>query len=112
MQYDSWIEELRNIEHTVKSPIISDMPKAKNVNINATEELAIRRAMLQDRIDMIHKAAEVAGEELSEYIIKGVTKDGVTYNYLSTMLDIPCGKNKYYECRRKFYWVMDQMLQR
>lgn len=32
-----------------------------------------------------------------------------SYTYLRTMLDIPCGKGRYYNLRRKFFWILDKV---
>jgi hypothetical protein len=107
LQYSEWKRELDNCTDTVKSIEITDMPSAHNPH-RTTEELAIRRAELSDRIRLIEETAKAADPELSAYILYAVTNEGITYEYLRRVKSMPAGKNKYYESRRKFYWLLDK----
>jgi len=44
---------------------------------------------------------------LHRYILKAVT-EGLSYTYLRTRMDIPCGKDMYYDRYRKFFWLLSQ----
>ena len=57
-------------------------------------------------IELIEKTAREADPYLYEYIIKGVT-EGKSYTYLRTVLNIPCGKDMYYDRYRKFFWLLN-----
>ena len=69
-----------------------------------------KRALLKDfyseRIKIIEKTALEADPCLHSYIIKGVS-EGKSYTYLKTVLDIPCGKDMYYDRYRKFFWLLN-----
>lgn len=41
-----------------------------------------------------------------QYIFRAVT-EGLSYTYLRTRLNIPAGKDMYYEQLRKFFWLLD-----
>jgi hypothetical protein len=56
---------------------------------------------------MVEKAAMNADKDLFVYILKAVTED-LSYNYLKSRLEIPCGKDMYYDRYRKFFWLLSK----
>lgn len=48
-----------------------------------------------------------ADEELYSYILKAVT-EGLSYTYLKTALEMPCGRDAYYDRYRRFFWLLDK----
>lgn len=109
MQYNEWKDELKYKTDTVKSIEVTDMPTSRGSG-NATASLAIRRAELQKKCELIEQTAIEADPDIHQYIIKGVTTDYATYKYLSQVLDMPCGKDMYYNRRRKFYWLLSNKI--
>ena len=107
LQYNEWKEELKYKCDTVRSIEVSDMPITHN-NSDATQELAIRRAELNKKCELIEQTAIETDADIYPYILKAVTNEGVTYKYLSTVMNIPCGKKMYYDRRRRFYWLLSQ----
>lgn len=65
------------------------------------------RSIYSERMKVIEKAAIEADPHLSSYILKAVTQ-GLSYNYLKTTLEIPCGKDMYYDRYRKFFWLLNK----
>jgi hypothetical protein len=55
--------------------------------------------MLESDINMIETAAKKADSQLYSYILKNVT-DGISYEYM----DVPCGRRRFYELRRLFFF--------
>lgn len=109
LQYHEWKDELKYKCDTVKSIEITDMPTAHN-GTDATQELAIRRAELEKKCTLIEEVAREADAGIYQYILKAVTNEGITYNYLQTVMNIPCSKNMYYDRRRKFYWLLSKKI--
>lgn len=76
---------------------------------------ATKRATMQTiylrKIRLIEDTALKADKCLYEYIVKGVT-EGRSYTYLKTVLDIPCGKDMYYDRYRKFFWLLSDRRER
>lgn len=107
LQYKEWKEELRYLTDTVSSPRMTGMPVVHS-NRDVTQELAIRRKELSDKCKLIEQTAIEADGDIYQYLIKAVTNEGITYNYLREMQGIPCGKDMYYDRRRKFYWLLSQ----
>lgn len=57
---------------------------------------------------MIEEAAKTADKDLYKYILKAIT-EGLSYTYMKTRMDIPCGKDMYYDRYRRFFWILDQV---
>lgn len=107
LQYNEWKDELKYKTDTAKSIGVTDMPIAHN-NGNSTQDLAIRRAELERNCRIIEQAVIEADPDIYQYLLKAVTNEGVTYQYLSRVMGMPCGRKFYYERRRKLYWILDQ----
>ena len=109
LQYSEWRDTLNYNTSTVKSPIITDMPITHS-NSSATERLAINRAELLKKCELVEQTAIETDADLYQYIIKAVTNEGITYNYLTMVMNMPCGKDMYYDRRRRFYWLLDKKI--
>lgn len=109
LQYNEWKDELKYKCDTVRGIEITDMPITHS-NSDVTQNLAIRRAELRNKCELIEMTAVEADAELYQYILKAVTNEGITYNYLKMVCNIPCGKDMYYDRRRKFYWLLSQKI--
>ena len=79
---------------------------------NFPSDPAVQRALLKgyysERIKLIEKTALEADPYLHDYIIKGVTEER-SYTYLNTVMEIPCGKDMYYDRYRKFFWLLSEL---
>lgn len=108
MQYNEWKDEYRTLESQMIKGIDYDgMPHGTDVG-NPTESIGIRMAELRDKIETVESVAEETDPVLAKYILKAVTNEDVTFNYLKQFMDMPCEKDMYYDRRRKFYWLMNQ----
>lgn len=105
LQYNEWMDELKYKTDTVGGLEITDMPRGYG-NSDPTQALAVRRAELQRKCNLIRQTATEADSEIFPYILKAVTNEGISYNYLREFMDIPCGKDLYYDRRRKFFWLL------
>lgn len=110
MQYGEWIDELNGMTDTVKGMANTEGPRSGGEPGSTTERLVIRRMKLQEKCEAIEQTAIEADPELYPYIIEGVTTEYATYKYLKQVKDIPCGKDMYYERRRRFYWLLSQRI--
>jgi hypothetical protein len=63
-----------------------------------------------EKIRIIEETAKAADEELSEYILYAVTHERTTYDSMRTSLNMPACRNRYYESRRRFYWLLDKKI--
>lgn len=55
----------------------------------------------------IEEAALKADPYLASYILKAVT-EGLSFNYLKSRLEIPCGRDMYYDRYRRFFWLLNR----
>lgn len=109
MQYPEWKDELNYKTDNINSIDISDMPVNHN-NVSNVEKLALRRLQLESKCKIIEQTAIEADPELYQYILKAVTNEGISYNYLKMIMNIPCGKNVWYDRRRKFYYLLSEKI--
>lgn len=109
MQYSEWKDELKYKKDTVRSIEVTDMPTSHG-NGDATANLAVRRAELQRKCELIKQTAIEADPDIYQYIIKGVTTEYATYRYLREIAGMPCGKNMYYDRRRKFFFLLSKKM--
>lgn len=75
--------------------------------VDPTGHCVDERSVYFDRIRVIEKAALETDPYLASFILKAVT-EGHSYNYLSSILEIPCGRDMYYDRYRRFFWLLDQ----
>ena len=108
LQYNEWKDELKYKTDTVKAIETHDMPMGGRGMRSPTEELAMRRARLEENCRLIEQTAIETDPELYQYILKAVTNEDITYRYLSLIMEIPCSHNTYYDRRRKFYWLLNE----
>lgn len=76
-----------------------------------TSTVAMRRAILREKMDLVINTAKETDPYLYPWILKAVTHESVTFKYLKTAphdgdISIPCEKDMYYDRRRKFYWLL------
>ena len=108
LQYQDWRRELANMQDTVKAIQYGKEGKGSPSIGSATECLAIRRTELEEKCKTIEQTAIEADPELYQYILEGVTTDYATYRYLKDAKKIPCGKDMYYDRRRKFFYLLSK----
>lgn len=110
-QYSEWKDEYAMLDDISVKGLDYDKPPADKYAFgDATANIATRMAVLRDRMELIEQTAEEADSEFAKYLLKAVTEEHITFNYLRNVMGMPCGKNQYYERRRKFYWLMSQKI--
>lgn len=72
-----------------------------------TAKYALKRTQYAEKIKLIEQIAMDADGELYPYLLKAVT-EGLSFTYLKSVLDIPCGKDMYYDRYRKFFWLLSE----
>lgn len=112
LQYQEWKDELKYKYDTSKAVVPNDMPTAHNGDSDTTSDAAIKCAELSHKIETVETAARLADPDLCKYILKAVTSNNINFNYLSTVMGIPCSANTFYDRRRKFYWYLSQTIEK
>lgn len=106
LQYPTWKKIYSGISEIT---IGSNAMKIQNSGISdPTGNTAMKRLLYKNRIDLVEQAAREADPDLYEYILKGVT-EGLSFTYLNTKLQMPCGRDMYYDRYRKFFWILSGM---
>lgn len=108
-QYHEWKKELTGLTDTSKAIQYSDMPKG-SLNPDPTGDLVERREHLVHNVDIVERCAMESDPDLYEWLMLGVTNDGVNYESLKTLKGIPCSRNTYYDRRRKFYYLLSKKI--
>ena len=111
LQYEEWKEILKEIRNPLKSMHYSGMPSS-GVCSNPTESIAIECAEYSHKCGLIERAAKEADAELYEYIIFAVTHENISFKYLKMQMNMPCERDRYYNSRRKFYFILDKYIKK
>ena len=109
LQYNEWKAELEAKCDTMRSINVYEAPISHR-HADATQKLAMHRLELINKCELLERTAMEADATIGSYILKAVTNEDVTYNYLKMRCGIPCGKDMYYDRRKKFYWLLSQKL--
>jgi hypothetical protein len=88
---------------------VSKFEREPSTNIpgDPTAECAIKKAYYLERINLVENIAKEADEELHTYILKAVTEE-LSFTYLKSRLEIPCGRDMYYDRYRRFFWLLNK----
>ena len=108
LQYKEWKKEYAKCNDAIIFAANLDRIPSDNKPSDITAKYAIQKVFYGERIKLIEKVAKEADEYLYEYILKAVT-EGLSYPYLKTKMDIPCGRDMYYDRYRKFFWLLDKL---
>lgn len=108
LQYAEWKQELRFNTDTVSAITSDGQPHSSSIS-DSTGRLAIKRAELKTKCKAIEDAVKEADQECAKWLLQGVTT-GCSYNYLKYKLNMPCGRDRYYDRRREFYWRLDKKI--
>lgn len=108
LQYPTWKRTYAALDNlSISTSRLDDTPISSTAPSDTTAKCAIRKAHYSEKIQLVERAALEADEDLWFYILKAVT-EGYSYTYLKTRLDIPCGKDLYYDRYRRFFWILSK----
>ena len=112
LQYKELEEELKKIESELfaNKSRFDDRIISSEIS-DTTGNAAVKIALIKSKLKMIWDSAEGADPDLAKWIFKAVTEDR-SFNYLKTVMDMPCEKDMYYDRYRKFFWILSRKLQR
>lgn len=105
LQYPEWRRLYANLEFKMEGKL-GDGISSSNVS-DPTAKLGQMRADLKRAMELVERCAVDADPVLGKYVLKGVIY-GITFVRLQTMEEIPCGKDLYYDCYRRFFWLLSQ----
>ena len=105
LQYPSWKRAYNNLDGFKGKNI--DIYSRTSIPIDPTGKIVEMRDLYLERMDMVKRIAYEADRDLGSYIFIAVT-EGLSYTYLKAKLDIPCGRDMYYDRYRRFFWLLSQ----
>jgi hypothetical protein len=107
LQYNEWKKAYASCNESIIFASDFEQRSSSSIPSDITAKYAIKRAFYAGRIKLVEKAAMESDEFLYPYILKAVS-EGLSYTYLKTKLDIPCGRDMYYDRYRKFFWLLSE----
>lgn len=108
LQYPIWKKAYLAIDGlNISSPILYETNTTNNIPNDPTAKCVIAKSYYSERINLIEKIAMETDKDLYYYILKAVTED-LSYTYLKSRLEIPCGKDMYYDRYRRFFWLLSK----
>lgn len=109
LRYNDWKHELVTLPDTSRG-IRYDTDKVQTSNdFDATAELAMKRAEIEEKIQLLESVAKVCMPQCTEYLIKGVTTEGIRIEDLIAQ-GMPYGRNTYLLIRQKFYHLLSKRI--
>ena len=108
LQYKEWKKEYVKCTDAIIFAASLDRIPSDNIPSDITAKYAIQKVFYSERIKLIEKSAMETDPYLYPYLLKAVT-EGLSYPYLKTKMNIPCGRDMYYDRYRKFFWILDNM---
>lgn len=107
LQYPLWKRAYNSVDGLSSLPLYA-ASLSKNYNHgDPVSKCAEMRMFYADKMDMLKRVANETDPNIGVYILEGVTK-GLSYAKLKARLDIPCGKEMYYDLYRKFFWLLSR----
>lgn len=107
LQYPLWKTAYNDYsDASLPLSMASGLPTS-NLPSDPTAKRAIMKAYYMEKIEMLESVAIKTDLYLHKYILKAVT-EGLSYTYLKTKMDIPCGKDMYYDRYRRFFWLLSE----
>lgn len=107
LQYNEWKKAYANCNESIIFTAGIERLPSSNVPSDLTAKYAVKKAFYGERIKLIERIAKETDEFLYPYILRAVT-EGLSYTNLKTKLDIPCGRDMYYDRYRKFFWLLSE----
>ncbi len=107
LQYPTWRKLHEDALESCISAAKLEYEGGCNVPSDITAKYAMRKAEYSKKIKLIEWAVREADEFLYPYLLRAVT-EGLSFTYLKTRLNIPCGKDMYYDRYRRFFWILSE----
>ena len=107
LQYPIWKKAYNEAAKSCVSAANLEFERSTNGPSDITMKYAMKKMYYAERIELIENAAKEADECLYAYILKAVTEE-LSYTHLKSRLNIPCGRDTYYDRYRKFFWLLSK----
>ena len=109
LQYKEWKALYLSMSEPYHTTIVPDSDHNNIEWVDSTATTVIKRDYYLSKMRIVEETALRTDPQLYRYIFKGVTEN-VGYTYLKTVMNIPCGRDMYYDRYRKFFWMLDSKM--
>ena len=106
LQYPEWKRAYNSLSDASIPLSTIERVSTSNLPGDPTAKRAMMKTQYAEKMHLIERTAREADRYLYEYILKAVTEN-LSYTYLKSKLDIPCGRDMYYDRYRRFFWLLD-----
>lgn len=107
LQYSDWKKTYAYLDEPSVAASRMERLSSGNQIGDPTANLALQKAYYLDRIRLIERIAKEADQYLCDYILKAVT-EGLSYTCLKFKMEIPCGRDMFYDRYRRFFWLLSK----
>lgn len=107
LQYPEWKRAYSEFDDEGMPLSMIERVPTSNLPGDPTAKRAMMKTRYSEKMKLVEKAAMEADQYLCDYILKAVTEN-LSYTYLKSKLDIPCGKDMYYDRYRRFFWILNE----
>lgn len=107
LQYPGWKKAYEDFDNPSISLSSIERVPTSNLPGDPTAKRALMKARYAEKMELIEKVAMETDRYLCDYILKAVTEN-LSYTYLKSKLEIPCGKDMYYDRYRRFFWLLSE----
>lgn len=107
LQYPGWKKAYESFDDASVPLSMIEGARTSNLPGDPTAKRAIMKTRYAERMHLIEKTAMEADRYLYEYLLRAVTEN-LSYTYLKSKLDIPCGRDMYYDRYRRFFWLLNE----
>ena len=107
LQYPRWKKAYAAFDDSSMALSTIESFPTSNLPGDPTAKRAVMKTYYQERIKLIEDTAKETDRYLYKYILKAVTEE-LSYTYLKSRLEIPCGRDMYYDRYRKFFWLLSE----
>lgn len=105
-QYNTMRQEKKDILRTYPSIKMNENIVSSDIS-DPVVKSAMRLEELDAKMKLIEDTAKEAGTDIYKWLLIGVTTD-YSYNYLAKKLNMPAGKDMYYNRYRKYFYLLSK----
>lgn len=108
-KYPRWLIQYNCLKDSVKAITYDRQGSPTNAIADKTAEYAEKRVALREKMLKVERCACEAGGDLAEYILRSVINEDVTFEDMKAQ-GMPCERRCFYEKRRKYYFLLSQII--
>lgn len=106
LQYPEWERAYRMLDQTPEIGNIIFYQEQVEWR-DYTGDTGTEKTYLKRKMELVEYTAKVCDCQIGDYIFLAVTQ-GWSFNKLMTVKNIPCGKDFFYDRRRKFFYLLSK----